>query len=199
MIISPKYGFTFLCTPKCASTSIEEVILPYGQLSTDASPIFKHTNFRRYERFISPYIFATTKKNLEVICVMREPMEWLKSWYRYRQRDVLKGKSKSTHGQTFASFARDYMNGKLDIGSQYNFVRDQNGNIGVDKIFDYGNLKELENYFHDKTGYPINFGLTNKSKVIDIEIEPDLLLELKEFNKKDYEIYNNINSKNKKN
>ncbi len=41
MRVSIKYGFTFLCMPKCASTSIEKVLTPYSELIMKNNSILK--------------------------------------------------------------------------------------------------------------------------------------------------------------
>ena len=58
MRVSIKYNFTFLCMPKCASTSIEKVLLPHCQLITDENALIavKHTNAKKYNKFIRPFL-----------------------------------------------------------------------------------------------------------------------------------------------
>src|SRR5689334_15601464 len=116
MIIAPNNGFVFLCMPKCASTSTEAILRPYGQIVTGNSPDFKHMPYRVYERFFRPFLKAKVKgrfSQIEVVCLFREPVEWVNSWYRYRQRDELlrtpQKRRNSTKGMSFEEFAREYV------------------------------------------------------------------------------------------
>ena len=43
-----------------------------------------------------------------VIGVMREPRDWLGSWYRYRQRPGIPDKRRSTAGMSFDAFVEAY-------------------------------------------------------------------------------------------
>ena len=81
MRVNIDYKFIFLCMPKCASTSIEATLNPYSQLYTSRHPKVKHTNDSKYQRFIKPFL---NQDDIEVVCLMREPISWLHSWYRYR-------------------------------------------------------------------------------------------------------------------
>lgn len=94
MIVSETNGFVFICMPKCASTSTEAILRPYADIMTGRRPDYKHMTFRKYERFLEPLIRSKLKNGdemPEVVCLFREPVDWLHSWYRYRQRDSLQG------------------------------------------------------------------------------------------------------------
>lgn len=91
MLISAKYNFVFLCTPKCASSSIETMLRRYSDISLVGPPFFRHTNYRIYSKYLKPYLMETGKiKNIETICLIREPLSWLHSWYRFRARHEIR-------------------------------------------------------------------------------------------------------------
>lgn len=51
---------------------------------------------RKYHRFIGPWLENVAGENFTVIALMREPRDWLGSWYRYRQREDMGREEKST-------------------------------------------------------------------------------------------------------
>jgi hypothetical protein len=94
MIVSQTHGFVFICLPKCASTSTEAILRPYADIMTGGRPDYKHMTYRKYERFLKPLMRSKLKNKSElpeVVCLFREPVDWLHSWYRYRQRNSLQG------------------------------------------------------------------------------------------------------------
>jgi hypothetical protein len=182
--------------PKCASTSIEDVLSPYSQLMTRYSPTMKHANFKRYKKYIEPFVVESTGKKPETICLFREPIDWLYSWYKYRQRSKLDGKPKSTRGLSFDEFCIKYMAGDKmisSIGRQAKFVENMNHDIGVDKIFPYENLNLIKMYLEDKIGEKISLPIKNVSpKISEKRLSESVEKELREYLDKDYNIYNTI-------
>lgn len=193
MRVSTKYGFTFLCMPKCASTSIEWALDPYSQLNTNQDIELKHTNYRRYSKFIKPYV----NKKLEIVCVMREPVSWMYSWYKYRKRDDIKDKNKSTANISFNEFCEAFLSKNrpayAKIRTQFNFLKDNTGQKGEIKIFKYENLEEIKKYFEEKIGKKLKIPVLNISPKVDYDLDPKIEKRLKEFFKKDYDVYNTLN------
>ena len=200
MRISTKYGFTFLCTPKCASTSIEKALTPYSQLMTKGDPQLKHTNYKQYNEFIKPFL-SNSKKEIEVVCLMREPISWLHSWYRFQSREALKSPDHKLHhkysgNMTFEEWINDYLSDKPSNNpikhSQHTYFIDKNGKVGVDKIFKYENMVEIKEYFELKVGEKIEFPRLNISPIIEYRLTSEVKHCLKDFLKVDYEIYNTL-------
>lgn len=165
MMISVKYNFVFLSNQKCASTSIEAMLKPYSDILLVGNPALRHTNYKSYCQYIEPYIKARVGiESIETICVLREPLSWLHSWYKYRARIALRKSShpnhiNSTFGIAFSDFIKAYLLDSpppfANVGLQQEFVEDISGNIGVSKIFTYENLDYFLQYMRQK----INKGL----------------------------------------
>ena len=77
----------FLATPKTGSTAIAAALESLAAVSIQRPPLLKHTTVHRYRRFIGPYLEAASKDTFTLVALMREPRDWLGSWYRFRQRD----------------------------------------------------------------------------------------------------------------
>ncbi len=193
MRVSSKYNFTFLCMPKCASTSIEKALDPYSQLSTFKNPKMKHTNFSKYAKYIKPFVGA---KDIEVVCLMREPISWLNSWYRFRCRSNMKNLKNYCGDLSFQEWIDEYLSenrsSRAKIGVQNTFFKDKAGNIGVDKIFKYEHLEEIKKFFENKIGDTVNIPTLNQSQKIDFELKPQTLQKLREVLKDDYVIYESL-------
>lgn len=213
MLISIEHGLVFLSTPKCASTSIEMAL--QNHMDVVVRGPLKHTNYRRYERFCVPYLAQACKKNkLETVCLIREPIDWLESWYRYRRRDELKSPLKTVEGLisgaheqpavsarhanstsniSFDDFVEGYISTErpawAEVGSQYNFIRNRDGEIGVDRVFPYERLDLLVEYMGKKMGMELSIGTYNKSPEMEVTLRPDLRERLLQYFEQDYAAY----------
>ena len=84
MRISTKASFVFLSMPKSASTSVEKALKPHCEIAFEG-PGIKHLNARKYHDVIKPMLKALMpNKTFETICLYREPISFIHSWYRYR-------------------------------------------------------------------------------------------------------------------
>ena len=55
-----------------------------------------------------PYLREIGAGDTETVCVIREPIDWLGSWYRFRSRSSAP-KAKSTKGISFETFVEGYL------------------------------------------------------------------------------------------
>ena len=187
--------------PKCASTSTEAILRPYADIMTGKSPEFKHMAFRKYQRFLEPLMRSKLKSDdalPEVVSLFREPVDWLYSWYRYRQRDELQqgaGRVKSTRDISFVQFAEQYVSEQPSpparVGRQVNMLKDKNGNIGKITLFRYENYESFLDYMSDKVGARLRAPVLNQSPSSGKSEPPDLPF-LKEFLREDYAVYDAI-------
>lgn len=175
MLVSEKNSFVFLCMPKNASNSIEEMLSPYCELSFLGRPEIRHTTLSEYQNYIKPYLDIKNKnsdKVFETICLIREPVLWLYSWYRFRSRSKLREPShplhhNSTANMTFEEFVLAYISEDspkfVHFGTQYDFVKSVAGGVGVDKIFIYEQMPKFIDYMEKKIGEQLQLPIRNKS------------------------------------
>ena len=79
------------------------MLSPHAE-SPETARQFPHMNAATYARRWAPLVTAEMGGPPETIAVMREPLEQMESWFRYRQRESLIGHPNSTHGMSFADF-----------------------------------------------------------------------------------------------
>jgi hypothetical protein len=150
MQVSLKHGFAFLCTPKCASNSIEDMLRPYIDLDFQGAPSVRHTNVRLYRRYVLPYLSTVAPEvRIETYALVREPVSWLHSWYRFRARSALRSQkhAHSTAHVSFAEFIEAYLSDPQPdfarVGTQADFLLDEEGDPGVDRLYAYENIHGL--------------------------------------------------------
>lgn len=173
MLISLKHNFVFLCNEKCASVSIEAMLKNHSDILLAGPPAFRHTNYRLYSRYFAPYIEETTgERNVETICLVREPLSWIYSYYRFRSRHQLRDPDHprhdhSTGGVSFPDFIVSSMRPDpppyARLGRQFDFVRNDRNEIGVDRLFPFERMDEFVRYMSGKIGRMLNIGYRNVS------------------------------------
>ncbi len=149
MIISKRGRFVYFATPKTASTSVETCLRPFATLALSEDPSLKHMGVRKYRKVIEPILESIgVKEKLETYAVVREPIEWLFSWYRYRTRKEIPNKENSTSHLTFNEFVESYLQSDpprfAKVGNPCNQIY-LNGKkeIGVDHVIAYDRITEL--------------------------------------------------------
>ncbi len=178
MLVFWKERLVFLAVPKTGTTALEGALAPKASMVLRDPPILKHSPVYRYRRFLHPYFKQAGGQEMETLAVVRHPVSWLASWYRYRHRDDLVGHPNSTRGHTFEEFVEEYIKGKsepwADVGSQSKFLLDPEGNLGVTYLFRYEAQPLLIDFLEQKLGFEITLPLLNVSPPADVALSPGL-------------------------
>ena len=143
MQLSIKNGIGFICIPKCGSTTVERFMRPSSDFSLSGNPQLKHIRYEQVHENIWPLLAQLRLKIPFTFAVMREPVSWVESWYRFRARDELAPPDHPQHHNfsghiTFAEYVEAVLQPKppsyARIHSQFHYVRNREGEVGVDKI-----------------------------------------------------------------
>lgn len=178
MLIFYKANLAFLSVPKTGTTAYETALRPYADMVISEPAMLKHAPVYRYNRFIRPMFLKVCDTELEVMAVMREPISWLGSWWRYRQRPFMEGKPNATHGISFDEFVLAYMKGQkpgfADVGSQFKFLERQPNGTGVTHLFRYEDQPRLQAFLSDRLGVEFSLGRENVSPEVTFTLSPDV-------------------------
>lgn len=147
MIILPKAGLVFLEVPKTASTSMRAMLAPFA---TKAEGAPRHMTAGRFERDWRARIEAALGGPVETFCVLRDPLARAQSWYRFRQREKLRGQARSTEDLSFADFVLQSLQDRpppaADIGRQDRFCGFDGRHAAVDHLFDFARMGLLTDF-----------------------------------------------------
>ena len=192
MLVFWEQRLAFLATPKTGSTAIAAALEPLAALSIQRPPILKHTNAHRFRRFLGPYLEAASTGDWTVIALMREPRDWLGSWYRFRQREDQLDPEKSTKNISFDDFVRAWCQKDrpdfADIGSQARFLRGKNGQ-GVDRLFRYEDIDTFVHFLEERLNCEITLPRLNVSPPGSTALAPDTEALLRDFAAEDFALY----------
>lgn len=170
MLVLKQAGLVFLANPKTATQSLRAVLEPHAG-ATPRDTGAKHINATIYARKWADSITADLGTRPHTFAVMREPLEHLDSWHRYRQREAIRGHENSTHGIDFATFIdatlQDDPPAFARIGRQARFLGFLNDAPPVDYIFDYARLDLMMAFINSRLGTDLTLPRRNVSPPTD--------------------------------
>ena len=102
ILVLSEQNLVFLAVPKTGTTAIEMALRP------KADVIFakqrKHTTALRFRTKIGPFLRNAYDMNPKPFAIMRDPIDQIASWYRYRQNVDEAYPERSTVGISFDEF-----------------------------------------------------------------------------------------------
>ncbi|MCR8826271.1 hypothetical protein [Pseudosulfitobacter koreensis] len=139
MLVFSEQKLAFLAVPKTGTTAFEMALRPRADIIL--SKRRKHLNAARFHNKVAPFLADTFGLTVETMAVMRDPVEQLRSWYRYRSGPQQKGTKTSTMGCSFDDFVLAVISDDpppfAGVGSQFNFVTSGKGVVLVNHLFAY--------------------------------------------------------------
>ncbi|MEH7826845.1 hypothetical protein [Gemmobacter denitrificans] len=195
MLVFWHQRLTMLATPKTGTTAIESALESMAHVVIQRPPQLKHASVRKYHRFMGPWLESAAGGPFTLIATMREPLDWLGSWYRYRQRDDMNDDRKSTEGITFDAFVRAYCSDAppayAAVGAQANFLQAK-GERGLDHLFRYERIEDLITFLEDRLNCEIILPRLNVSPKADLALDPATERMLRKFAAKDFALYDTL-------
>ena len=196
MMVFYKAGLAFLSVPKTGSSAYETALRPYADMVISEPPDLKHAPVYRYNRFVRPMFLKVCDVELEIMAVMREPISWLGSWWRYRQRPFMQGKPNATHDISFDDFVLAYMKGQrpgfANVGSQFKFLERQPNGTGVTHLFRYEDQPGLHSFLQDRLGVTFDLGRENVSPARELDLSNDVEKRFRRKFAEDFALYDSI-------
>jgi hypothetical protein len=173
MLVFFDQRLVFLATPKTGSTAIESALQPLAALTIERPPVLKHTNAQRFHRFIGPYLEAASGAEFTVTAMMREPVSWLGSWYRYRKRgDGVEARNR-TNDVTFDDFVQAWCREDpppfADVGRQSRFLKGHKDK-SIDRLFRYERIEDFVDFLEDQLDCAITLPRLNVSPEGDLTL-----------------------------
>lgn len=196
MLVFSKQKLVFLSVPKTGTTAWQAALGPHASMIVSDPPELKHAPIFRYNRFYRPALEKFIGADLHVIAVMREPVAWLGSWYRYRQRPFLDGKPASTAGMSFDAFVQGYVQSNqprhANVGSQSKFLEPQRNGTAVTHVFRYEDQAALVRYLQERLGVDVQTDRMNASAAATLPLGPETEARLRRKYAPDFRLYESI-------
>lgn len=194
MLVFWDQRLAFLATPKTGSTAIATALESLAAVSVQRPPTLKHTTVQRWHRFLGPYFEAASGHPFTVVALMREPRDWLGSWYRFRSREDVADPRKSTSGISFDEFVRAWCSDTppefAAVGSQARFLRPRQGK-GLDRLFAHDQIDSFVAFLEDRLDCEIILPRVNVSPLATapLDLEPATEALLRKTAAEDFALY----------
>lgn len=186
----------FLSVPKTGTTAYETALKGRADIVVTNPPELKHAPVYRYDRFFRPMFEKACKVEMETVAVMREPISWLGSWYRYRRRPFMLGKPNSTEAVSFDEFVAAYAQGSppgfANVGSQARFLESRPNGTGVTHLFRYETPERLDAFLESRLGVRPETRRENVSPVFDLTLSAQTEAKLRRKCAEEFELYASI-------
>ena len=178
MLVFWNERLVLLSVPKTGTHAYAEALGPRASMVVSDPPELKHAPVYRYNRFFRPMFEKMGAERMELVAVIREPLSWLGSWYRYRQRPALDGRPASTKGQSFDSFVTACCAPNppafANVGSQAKFVEARPNGTAVSHFFRYEDQAGLRAFLAERLGKLPEIPSANVSPSLPLDLSADV-------------------------
>ena len=194
MLIFWKERLVFLSTPKTGSTSIETALESLAHVAIRRPPELKHMPAHDFRTSYGPYLEARAGEKFTTIALMREPIGWLRSWYRFRLRDDEEDPSHAMIGLSFADFAQAYADPAgpdiARVGAQADFLTAEADR--VDRIFRYEDMDAFTHFLEDRLDCAISLPRVNVPPAVDVSLQAEQEGLLRKVMARDFALYDTL-------
>jgi len=195
MMVFWEERLVYLAVPKTGSTAIESSFESQADIIFRNPPRLKHAKagtMRNFRKLFSPL----DPGDFELVAVMREPLDWLGSWYRYRSRKALDGHANSTKDVSFDDFLMASCENKppafAHIGSQHRFLCADGNTPLADAIFPYDRIDAAMAYLNFRLGTDHSIPKVNTSPVSVLDVSQEVLERVAGQRKKEILLYEDV-------
>lgn len=197
MLVFWKQKLVFLSVPKTGTTAYQEALAPLASMVILDPPELKHAPLYRYNRFFRPmFEKACRTDDMETLAVMREPISWLGSWYRYRRRPFMQGRPNATFDVSFDDFVEGYMQGNppgfANVGSQAKFLEPRPNGTAVTHLFRYEDQAGLIAFLEQRLDTTITLPRANVSPEMALTLSPQVERKLRRKKAEEFDLYASI-------
>ena len=196
MLIFWKQKLVFLATPKAGSSAIEAALEPLADVAILRPAELKHTSAQDFQGYLAPYLAQKSGEAFTTVALMRQPIDWLRSWYRFRLRDDDEDPDHPMIGRTFEQFAQDYISpsrpAHANFSSQSEFLCDALGTCAVDTIFRYDQIDRFVHFLEDQLDFAITLPRVNVPPAVDVTLSETTQAALTQAMKSDFKLYESL-------
>ena len=185
----------FLATPKAGSTAIETALESLASVSIQRPAPLKHLSARDFRAHLASLLQARGAP-FTTVALMREPLSWLQSWYRFRLRDDQDDPDHPMRGRSFEDFVNDYMAptppAHADLGCQSDYLTGPDGTLLVDRLFRYEDIDALVHFLEDRLDCMVTLPRINVPPSVNVTLSPQAATTLQSRLAPDFTLYRTI-------
>lgn len=194
MLIFLSRELAFLATPKTGTTAVELALKSHAEIVFARSR--KHLTALRYHMRVRPFIEETFSASPAPLAVMRNPVDQIRSWYRYRSQRRLDGNPLSTKGLSFENFVEEVISDtpppRAQIGSQFKFLTSDDGALLVEHLFAYERQLAFRDFLSDRLGREVTLKPKNVSPDVPAPLSREVESRLRVARAPEFALYERL-------
>lgn len=195
MMVFLDKSLVFFAVPKTASTAFHRALGSKANILFSNSPQMRHIRPKQFNSSIAPFVLPLMPAPLTSIAVIREPIEWIGSWYRYRQRLKFETSPSSTRNISFDTFIEGYLSDAhptyAEVGQQSIFITGGTEKPLVTQLWRYDAISDLTLFLNLHLGIKFELEQVNVSPKRELELSDQNHAALKAHFAKDFDLYEN--------
>lgn len=193
MLVFYKERLVMLCVPKTGTTAYQSALRARADIVVSDPPELKHAPLYRYNRFFRPMFQKVCDTEMETLAVVREPVDWLGSWYRYRRRPFMQDHPNSTRNLSFDEFVEGYLQGQrpgfANVGSQSRFLEPRPNGTAITHLFRYDSQDRIIAFLAGRLGCEISLARENVSPEMDLSLSDRVARRLRNRCAEEFALY----------
>lgn len=186
MLASFRNEFVLLSNPKSGTTAYEDAFGKFAEVHVGGTPKWKHLNYYRMRQHFGD-IFE--RANCTILTVVRDPIETVESWYKYRTRKGLSNPKHKWHHRyagdiSFEQFVEEWnarSSKRAEAPSSVNFCFNENDELAPSTYIHYSNIDDLRKVLSQKVGKDVKVPPKNISPKRGVEYDRSELMKLPRF------------------
>ncbi len=194
MLIFLAERLAYLATPKTGSTAVEMTLRPRADIVFARGR--KHVTAQRYQARVRPFLKETFSVSPDSVAVMREPVDQLRSWYRYRMREAKDGAPQSTRGLSFDEFISAVISDDppefARVGSQFAFLTNGKGRLVADHVFAWEDQPQFLAFMSTRLDGPVTPEQRNVSPDIPAPLDQATEAKLRRARAAEFVLYQQL-------
>ena len=172
----------FLEVPKTGSSAVRKVLAPLATIDINGPPRARHQNGPIFERITRSWLEQITTHKVETFAVMRDPVDRIRSWYRFLGRQ--EKYRQQIDNMRFEDFVDSVLAGEdltRAVGRQDIFFMGDGDSPLIQHIFRYDQPEHLHAFLGDRFDRPFDFPRVNVSpNVKGAEVTPSIRRKLQQ-------------------
>jgi hypothetical protein len=183
----------FLSVPKTGTTALAAALGPRAGAVFRSPTNLKHMALAPMQRQLMPIFTRMGGAGLETLAVVRHPVSWLSSWYRYRQREGLPNPQNSTQGISFDEFVTAWCSDRppafATVGQQSRFLAPAPAGAPVTHLYRYEAQDRLLAFLEGRLGRLPAIPRLNVSPEGDTPLSPAVEARLRDWAAADFALW----------
>ena len=157
------------------------------------SAIHQKWSIYRYNRFLRPLLQLTTGQNPETFALIREPISWLRSWYRYRAHNSMALLPTSTCHISFDQFVREAMSDDppsfAQVGCQTRFLSPGGSGGPITHLFHYEQMDLACKFLENRLELELDLPWLNQAAIGPAPLDPDLEAQYRQIHAGEFQLW----------